>query len=707
MSLFNYLLKPFIIFASLLIAFNTYPQQYQRKLNIFPISDGAGLIKNIYSGGHNNIEHQLIDIDGDEDLDIPFLDSDGTFGWYENIGDKFNPDFEFSLTQIGNFTFSDWFYFVDIDADNDLDYFTGNADHISFYENIGSVNSPLFTLNQDTVRNNEGQPIFSEFGSNPLFTDVDNDNDYDFITGNSAGTLTFYENIGTAQSFNFEFITSQWQDIIIIGGLSNDHGASSLDFVDIDDDNDLDLFWGDFFSASMYFIENQGTASSPDMQLVSNVYPTNADSIQTSGFNMPRFADIDADGDYDLFVSVLYDPTVSQSLMFYKNNGTTSIANHLLITEDYLKTFDVGNTSAPSFVDIDNDNDLDIILGSFNNPLGTLHFLKNIGTSTSPAFEYLDSSYFGIESDLSVSPTLADLDNDNDPDMIIGKFNGKLLIYNNNGNPNSPQFTTGESLLDNNGVEIDVGTTAVPFLFDIDNDSDKDLIIGAFNGKFNLYKNTGSINNYIFEKDTFYFSLTDTTFLDVGDNSTPFIMDYNNDGVNDLFSGSRNGALYQFQNEGTNANPLWNEVTNSFIQGNFGATTIPYFVDIDSDTDTDLFLGNVKGGVYLYINTLVSNVADLEIEPISTFSVKAFPNPFNPKVSLDIHLNNEMKITIEIYNIIGEKVKQLFNGYLSSGEHRFIWNGKNQANEILPSGNYIILARSELVKKALKVTFLK
>lgn len=660
------------------------------------------MIENIYSGGHNNIEHQLIDIDGDEDFDIIFLDSDGTFGWYENIGDKFNPDFEYSLTPIGDFTFSDWFYFVDIDADNDLDYFTGNVDHISFYENIGSVTSPLFTLNQDTVLNNEGQPILSEFGSNPVFVDVDGDQDFDFLTGNSAGTLTFYENIGTAQSFNFKFITSQWQNIIIIGGLSNDHGASSIDFIDIDDDDDLDLFWGDFFSRSMYFIENQGTASSPDMQLVSNIYPINGDSIQTSGFNMPRFADIDSDNDYDLFVSVLFDPTVPQSLMFYKNNGTASIANHSLVTEDFLKTLDVGNTSAPSFVDIDNDNDLDIILGSFNNPLGTLHFLKNIGTSTSPVFEYLDSSYFGIESDLSVSPTLADLDNDNDPDMIIGKFNGKLLIYNNSGNPNSPLFTTAESLLDNNGVEIDIGTTAVPFLFDIDNDFDNDLIIGAFNGKVTLYRNTGTSSGYQFTVEPAYFET-----IDVGDNSTPFIIDYNDDGNNDLFTGNRNGEFYYYQNEGTNENPLWNEVTNSFIPGNFGASTAPYFVDIDADTDMDLFLGNVKGGLYLYINTLISNVANREIKPISTFSIKAFPNPFNPKVSLDIHLNNDMKIIVEIYNIIGEKVKQIFNGSLSSGDHRFTWDGMNEANEILPSGNYIILARSALVKKALKVTFLK
>lgn len=120
-------MKPLIIFALLLFALNSYPQQFQRKLNIFPVNDGAGLIENIYPGGHNNIEHQLININGDEDHDIIFRDSDGTFGWYEDIGNKFNPEFEYSLTPIGNFTFSDWFYFVNIDDDTDMDLFLGNV----------------------------------------------------------------------------------------------------------------------------------------------------------------------------------------------------------------------------------------------------------------------------------------------------------------------------------------------------------------------------------------------------------------------------------------------------------------------------------------------------------------------------------------------------------------------------------------------------
>ncbi len=83
----------FLILTSL-----CFPQPFQRELNIISVSDAEGLLKNIFSGGHNNLEHQFIDIDGDEDLDIFYLDSDKTFGWFKNIGNKFNPEFEYSLT---------------------------------------------------------------------------------------------------------------------------------------------------------------------------------------------------------------------------------------------------------------------------------------------------------------------------------------------------------------------------------------------------------------------------------------------------------------------------------------------------------------------------------------------------------------------------------------------------------------------------------
>lgn len=656
-------------------------QPFHRELNLIPVSDGSGLIKNIFSGGHNNLEYQFVDIDNDEDLDIFFLDSDKTFGLFENIGNKFNPEYKYLINKPNNLFFSNWFYFVDIDNDNDFDYFTGNNDQISYYQNNGSINSPSFILVQDTVWDDTGQPIYSEFGSNALFADIDNDDDLDFFSGNSAGTVKFYENIGTQTNFNFKFITNEWQNLYIVGTLAENslHGASSLDFIDINDDDDLDLFWGDFFSNSLYFIENQGNSISPDMQRISDVYPINSDSVNTSGFNMPRFTDIDSDGDYDLFVSVLYDPTVPQSLMFYENTGNAQSANHILRTNDFLKTLDVGNNSSPVFVDIDNDGDLDLFIGSFNNPNGSIHFLENTGTVSNPSFYYSDSQYFNIMSDLVVTPAFGDLDNDGDYDLLAGKLNGTIDFYLNNGTPVSANFQNSILLRNNNDDSIDVGSSSSPFLMDVDGDSDLDLAIGGFNGKLSFYENTGNPASYEFTSNPAYFGT-----LDIGDNSTPFFIDYNEDDVLDLFSGSRNGEMFYFKNDGNNISPIWSLITNQFIPENFGGNTFPCFFDIDNDTDSDLFLGNVKGGLYFYLNSMITSVAEWELTPVDNYSIAAFPNPFNPSTRIKYTIPDNGFVNLSVYNLLGEKIAQLVNEIKTAGEYESEFDGSG-----LASGVYI------------------
>lgn len=656
-------------------------QPFNRELNHIPISDESGLIKNIFSGGHNNLEYQFVDIDNDEDLDIFFLDSDKTFGLFENIGNKFNPEYKYLINKPNNLFFSNWFYFVDIDNDNDFDYFTGNNDQISYYQNNGSINSPSFILVQDTVWDDTGQPIYSEFGSNALFADIDNDDDLDFFSGNSAGTVKFYENIGTQTNFNFKFITNEWQNLYIVGTLAENplHGASSLDFIDINDDDDLDLFWGDFFSNSLYFIENQGNSISPDMQKISDVYPINSDSVNTSGFNMPRFTDIDSDGDYDLFVSVLYDPTVPQSLMFYENTGNAQSANHILRTNDFLKTLDVGNNSSPVFVDIDNDGDLDLFIGSFNNPNGSIHFLENTGNVSNPSFYYSDSQYFNIMSDLVVTPAFGDLDNDGDYDLLAGKLNGTIDFYLNNGTPVSANFQNSILLRNNNDDSIDVGSSSSPFLMDVDGDSDLDLAIGGFNGKLSFYENTGNPASYEFTSNPAYFGT-----LDIGDNSTPFFIDYNEDDVLDLFSGSRNGEMFYFKNDGNNISPIWSLITNQFIHDNFGGNTFPCFFDIDNDTDSDLFLGNVKGGLYFYLNSMITSVAEWELTPVDNYSIAAFPNPFNPSTRIKYSIPDNGFVNLSVYNLLGEKIAQLVNEIKTAGEYESEFDGSG-----LASGVYI------------------
>ena len=140
-------------------------------------------------------------------------------------------------------------------------------------------------------------------------------------------------------------------------------------------------------------IENQGTALSPDMKRVSNIYPINSDSVRQAasichGLQILMLMEI-----MIYLFPLLYDPTVPQSLMFFKNKGTPQSADHELITLDYLKTFDVGNNSSPVFIDIDNDDDLDLFIGSLKNPTGSINFLENTGSASKPSFYFGDSSF--------------------------------------------------------------------------------------------------------------------------------------------------------------------------------------------------------------------------------------------------------------------------------------------------------------------------
>ena len=322
------------------------------------------------------------------------------------------------------------------------------------------------------------------------------------------------------------------------------------------------------------------------------------------------------------------------------------------------------------FVDIDGDDDFDILFLDSDKTFG---WYENKGSSSSADF-----------------------------DLLVGLLDGKIDYYRNNGAPESANFVLQGKLTDNTGTVIDVGTSSSPFLFDVDGDGDLDLSIGAFNGKLKYYENTGNQAGYEFTlNDSFYGN------LDVGDISTPFLIDYDDDSIIDMFSGNRAGKFFYFQNNGSNQYPLWQEVTEQFIQESFGNSTAPYFIDIDNDSDTDLFLGNVKGGLYLYDNITVTYVENEIHEPPSTYHVTAHPNPFNPNVSITIYLKTSSLLKVTIFNILGEKVKTMFNNYLNKGVHSFEWNGKNDSNQHLPSGSYIVVAQAETHLESLKITFLK
>ena len=67
-----------------------------------------------------------------------------------------------------------------------------------------------------------------------------------------------------------------------------------------------------------------------------------------------------------------------------------------------------------------------------------------------------------------------------------------------------------------------------------------------------------------------------------------------------------------------------------------------------------------------------------------------YPNPFNPETMIDFYLPEANDIKLSIFNIKGEKVRTIYDGYLDSGYQSMKWNGQNDNGVTLPSGFYIM-----------------
>lgn len=89
-----------------------------------------------------------------------------------------------------------------------------------------------------------------------------------------------------------------------------------------------------------------------------------------------------------------------------------------------------------------------------------------------------------------------------------------------------------------------------------------------------------------------------------------------------------------------------------------------------------------------------------EITPISLSN--AFPNPFNPTTRISFYVKANSQASFTIYNLKGQKVKS-FGNFLA-GQHKVIWDGRNDQNEKVSSGIYLYQLKSDkhsLIKKCM------
>ena len=279
--------------------------------------------------------------------------------------------------------------------------------------------------------------------------DLDSDGDPDLIVGNNTGLLYYFENTGTSAdpAFSERTGTDNPLDGISVGSYS------TPTFTDLDGDSDPDLVVGNGLGDIAYF-ENTGTVASPDFtQRTGAANPF--DDITMGSWSTLALADLDSDGDLDLAVGI-----DDGDVRYYENTGTSANPDFIQRTGETNPLHDInaGSYTTPEFIDVDDDDDFDLVIGSGREGI---HYFENTGTATSPGFTQRtgnDSPFNGLAVGTFFAPEFADLNGDGNPDLIIGNQSGNIIYFKNTGMHADPEFSpqsvanpTTFTLYDNGG----------------------------------------------------------------------------------------------------------------------------------------------------------------------------------------------------------------------------------------------------------------
>ena len=196
--------------------------------------------------------------------------------------------------------------------------------------------------------------------------------------------------------------------------------------------------------------------------------------------------------------------------------------------------------------------------------------------------------------------------------------------------------------------------------------------------------------------------------------------------------------------------PIYSTLTDSIILSNIGGGIISYEIEIEEHTswiDLETVSGVLVAGgsSTIYVNfdsnntdigeyncdiiitdnlrnetivpvtmTVTAVEAEEEILPSVTKLGFNFPNPVifseksrNDNVTFHYQLAQNSKVTFEIYNIKGQKIKTLLNDEIKGGYHSVVWNGNNEQGKKVSSGIYFYRMTAENYSKIRKMIIIK
>ena len=388
---------------------------------------------------------------------------------------------------------------LDHDGDGDFEILLGDLafDNITLLENGGDSEEAFFNRQIVHYPDMANEPVDISIFPAAFYVDIDGDNVRDFVSApnniNNAfdiNNVWYYRNSGEDDNPIFELESKN-----LFGSEMVDLGSiASPTFADVNGDNLLDLVVGTETTfveggekdARLYLFLNVGSSTEPIFEL------TDENWLDFQRFNslafdfIPTFADLDDDGDLDLYVG-----ETNGSIFQVVNSAGPGQAMEFGQIIPSFQDIDIGKISAPTFYDADNDGLLDIVIGERN---GNINFIKNTGSRTNPVYTADLASPNNTESygqiDTRIPPFIVGYSKptfieteDNGQVLITGTGHGSLQMYGLSDDVRS-EFP----LLNDAVGNTRVGEQIAPAFVDIDSDGFYEAFIGNRRGGLSGFK---------------------------------------------------------------------------------------------------------------------------------------------------------------------------------------------------------------------------